>query len=73
MEVFACEEEHRMFDNEAEASERTILEHDNNYRCLLIMFHPSNTLLPTLPRCVMWVRSQVAGGRGIYGVDSMHK
>ena len=33
VEVFACGDEQRMFGAEAEASERTILEHDNNYRC----------------------------------------
>ena len=32
VELFASSDEARMFGAEAEASERTILEHDNNYR-----------------------------------------
>lgn len=32
VEVFTCEGEQRTFDAEVEASERTLLEHDNNYR-----------------------------------------
>ena len=32
VEVFSCAGEQRMFDVEVEASERTLLEHDNNYR-----------------------------------------
>ena len=32
VEVFACGEEGKMFGDEPEASDRTILDHDNNYR-----------------------------------------
>ena len=37
VEVFACEDEQRMLDAEVEASERTILDHDNNYRCCILI------------------------------------